>query len=179
MPLKYRSQLTHSKAGREQLVFAQFRFYMFHSDLRGLGCAGQRAGHNQIRSQLETREKLRDSAHFFFTKISQRALIIRFFPVRPIGFAVTKEIKLHGTDGKGYITCKTETSSCLVRFNFCKRLTFSTVFRVHMIRHFTRRVHGSTCQRRTPPRKAFRLCPKSMPSGSWSNFFALPPPRTT
>src|SRR6266513_3704068 len=69
---------------------------MFRGDLRCLGCTGQRAGHNQIRSHLETREKLRDIAHFFFTKIGQWTLIIRPFPVRPIGFTVTKEIKLHG-----------------------------------------------------------------------------------
>jgi CHAD domain-containing protein len=95
MPLEDGSQLAHSKSGREQLVLSQFGLQVFRSDFRGLRCARQRAGHNQIRSHLETREKFRHATHFFFSKISKRPLIIRFLPVRPIGLAMSKEIKLH------------------------------------------------------------------------------------
>ena len=63
--------------------------------LGSLRCARQRAGHDQIGSHLETCEKFRHIAHFFFTEIGERTLIIRFFPIGPIGLTMAKEIKLH------------------------------------------------------------------------------------
>src|SRR6266550_5439755 len=95
MPFEYGPQLAHSKAGCEQFVLPQFRFQIIGCDLSSLRCTWQWAGYNQIRSHLEACEKFRHVAHFFFTKIGQRALIIRFLPIRPIGLAMTKEIKLH------------------------------------------------------------------------------------
>src|SRR5437660_3772061 len=95
MPLEYGSQLAHSKAGREQFILPQLRFQIIGCDLGSLRCARQRAGHDQIGSHLETREKFRHIAHFFFTEIGERTLIIRFFPIGPIGLTMAKEIKLH------------------------------------------------------------------------------------
>jgi len=95
VPLENGSQLAHSKSGREQFVLSQFGLQVFGSDFRGLGCTRQRAGDDQIRSHLETREEFRNVAHFFFSKIGERALIIRFLPIWPIGLTMTKEIKLH------------------------------------------------------------------------------------
>src|ERR1700756_1614775 len=99
MPFEYGPQLAHSKAGREQFVFPQFRFQIIGCDLSSLRCAWQRAGDDQIRSHLEASEKFRHVAHFFFTEIGQWALIIRFLPIRPIGLAMTKEIELHVKNG--------------------------------------------------------------------------------
>ena len=95
VPFEDGSQLAHSKSGRKQFVLAQFGLQVFRGDFRSLGCTRQRAGHEQIRSHLETREKFRHIAHFFFTEIGERTLIIRFFPIGPIGLTMAKEIKLH------------------------------------------------------------------------------------
>src|SRR5207247_8711857 len=95
VPFEDGSQLAHSKSGRKQFVLAQFGLQVFRGDFRSLGSTRQRAGHEQIGSHLETREKFRHLAHFFFTEIGERALIIRFFPIRPVGLAITKAIKLH------------------------------------------------------------------------------------
>src|SRR5438552_11766722 len=74
MPFEYGPQLAHSKAGCEQFVLPQFRFQIIGCDLSSLRCTWQWAGYNQIRSHLEACEKFRHVAHFFFTKIGQRAL---------------------------------------------------------------------------------------------------------
>src|SRR6266704_3655762 len=95
MPLEYGPQLAHSKAGLEQFVLPQFRFQIIGCDLSSLHCTWQWAGDDQIRLHLEACEKFRHVAHFLFTKIGQRARIIRFLPIWPTGLTMTKEIQLH------------------------------------------------------------------------------------
>src|SRR6266576_3277539 len=95
MSLEYGPQLAHSKAGREQFVLPQFRFQIIGCDLSSLHCTWQWAGDDQIRLHLEACEKFRHVAHFLFTKIGQRARIIRFLPIWPTGLTMTKEIQLH------------------------------------------------------------------------------------
>src|ERR1700730_236565 len=87
-------QLAHSKPGREQFVLSQFGLQVFRGDFRGLRCTRQRACDDQIRSHFETRKEFRNVAHFFFSRIGERPLIIRFLPIWPIGLTMTKEIKL-------------------------------------------------------------------------------------
>src|SRR6266404_4313653 len=95
MPFEYGPQLAHSKAGREQFVLPQFRFQIIGCDLSSLRCTRQWAGDDQIRSHLEARKKFRHVAYFFFTRFGERARIIRFLPIWPIGLTMTKEIQLH------------------------------------------------------------------------------------
>src|SRR4029077_7319938 len=111
--------------------------------------------------------------------IGERPFIIRLGPARPIGFAVPEKIELHVRDSHSEQSRGIPQHSIQVVSRDVSTSLDMTDLIFHKICHFGLRVCGSVCQRRTPPRKAFRLCPRSTPSGSRSNFFALPPPRTT
>src|SRR4029077_5096933 len=129
---------------------------MFGCNLRGLRRARERTGHDQLRPRFKPFQERRHFVHFLFTALCQRPLVIRFFPARPIRLAMSEKIKIHVDP----------SSSSLLNL-------------LQKIFHFGRRVPGSVCQRRTPPRYALRLCPFSAPSGSSLSFLVLPPPRTT
>jgi hypothetical protein len=68
---------------------------MLRYNLGGLRCAGQRAGYNESGPRFDTRKKLRDFVHFLFAALGQWPFVVGFFPVRPIGFAVSEKVKVH------------------------------------------------------------------------------------
>src|SRR6266478_8315367 len=135
---------------------------MFGCNFRGLRRARERTGHNQVGPRFDPFQKRRHFVHFLFTPLRERPLVIRFFPVRPIRLAMSKKIEVH-----------------LPILTFPLPLNLNLRSHGQSTRHFGRRVRGSVCQRRTPPRYALRLYPCSAPSGSTLSFLVLPPPRTT
>ena len=88
-------KLLSAKSRREQFVFATFYFQMLGLDFGALSGTRQRAGHNQVRSRFDPFQKSRDFVHFLFAAFSQRAVVIGFSPIRPVGFAVSEKIKVH------------------------------------------------------------------------------------
>src|SRR5215813_8570564 len=159
MPFEHDPQSVHPKSGLEPFVLAQLCFQLFRCNLCCLRCTRQRTGYNEIRLHLETVEKLRDLPHFFFAKIGERPLIIRLCPVRPVGLAMSEKIKLHGLHGHSERSRKISVAQPIGEFTRCLDSLDMTDPIPHTMFHFGLSVRWSVCQRRTPPRKAFRLCP--------------------
>src|SRR5436190_16567174 len=95
MTSQHNSQLIDSKTLRQRLVSPQLAFEILGGDLRRLRRARQRARHDQVGTHLEPVKEFSDVAHFLLANLGQRTLVVRLFPVRPIGFPVSQKIKQH------------------------------------------------------------------------------------
>ena len=96
------------------------------------GAEGQESGNDHLGEPADGRDhnavaqKPRHLAHFSFSTLGQRAFIIGFFPVRPVGFAVPEKIELHvnGVKKLNVTKLKGRNHLMVVRFNFVTCLTF-------------------------------------------------------
>src|SRR4029077_3415341 len=166
MPLEHSAQLANPKSGLKSFVLAQLCFQLFRCGFCRLQRSRQRTTYNYITLHLETVEKFRPLPRLFFTKVRDRPFIIRLGPARPIGFAMSEEIELHVLDSHSEQSREIPYHNLQVVSQDVSTSLDMTDLISHRICHFALRVCGSVCQSRTPPRKAFRLCPSSIPSGS-------------
>src|SRR5262245_32814189 len=100
MLIEQRPPLTDPESGLERFVLAQFCSPLVCCNLCRLQRSRQRTRYDYIRLHLQTVKKLGYLSHLFLTEISERPLIIRPGPMRPIGFAVSEKIELHRNEVK-------------------------------------------------------------------------------
>jgi hypothetical protein len=88
-------EMVESESRGKEFICLALYFEMFRRNLGGLRCAWERAGYNQSGPRFDTRKKLRNFVHFLFAALGQRPFVVGFFPVRPIGFAMSEKVKVH------------------------------------------------------------------------------------